>query len=51
MNEIFQTKHKTRIELNFFEYSDSKKFYSELDVVKYTKVVSHSMTSFLVQRP
>jgi hypothetical protein len=34
-NGIFQTKHKARIELNFFEYSDSKRFYSEPDVVKY----------------
>ncbi len=34
MNGIFQTKHKA---LNFFEYSDSKRFYSEPDVVKYSK--------------
>ncbi len=36
-NEIFQTKHKARVELNFFEYSDSKRFYSEPDVVEYEK--------------
>jgi hypothetical protein len=36
-NGIFQTKHKTRIELNFFEYSESKGYYSEPDVVKYNK--------------
>ncbi len=34
---IFQTKCKARIELNFFEYSDSKRFYSEPEVVKYNK--------------
>jgi hypothetical protein len=34
---MFQAKHKARIELNFFEYSDSKKFYSEHDVVKYSE--------------
>jgi hypothetical protein len=34
-NGIFPAKQKARIELNFFEYSDSKKFYSEPDVVEY----------------
>jgi hypothetical protein len=28
---------KARVELNFFEYSDSKRFYVEPDVVKYNK--------------
>jgi hypothetical protein len=38
LNGIFQTKHKAQIvELNFFEYSDSKRFYSEPDVVIYYK--------------
>ncbi len=37
LNGIFQTKQKDRIELNFFEYSDSKRFYSEPDVVEYYK--------------
>ncbi len=37
MNGIFQTKHKARVELNFFEYSDSKRYYSEIDVVRYKK--------------
>ncbi len=37
LNEIFQTKHKARIELNFFECSDSKRYYSESDVVEYEK--------------
>ncbi len=36
-NGIFQTKRKARIELKFFEYSDSKRFYSEPDVVEYDK--------------
>ncbi len=34
-NGIFQTKLKARIELNFCKYSDSKRFYSEPDVVEY----------------
>ncbi len=37
LNGIFLTKCKARIELNFFEYSDSKKFYSEPEVIKYNK--------------
>ncbi len=36
-NGIFQTKHKARVELNFFDHSDSKRYYSEPDVVKYRK--------------
>jgi hypothetical protein len=35
LNGIFQTKRNVRKELNFFEYSDSKRYYSEPDVVKY----------------
>jgi hypothetical protein len=51
-NEIFQTKRKARVELNYFEYTDSKRFYSEPDVVEYKKGSRlHSMTSFLVQKP
>jgi hypothetical protein len=37
LNGIFQTKHKAWVELNFFEYSDSKRFYAEPDVVKYNE--------------
>ncbi len=37
LNGIFQTKHKTQVELNFFEYSDSKRFYAEPNVVEYDK--------------
>ncbi len=52
LNGIFQTKRNARIELHFLEYSDSKRFYPEPDVVKSTRrVVSSSMTSFLAQTP
>ena len=37
MNGIFQTKREARAELNFFNYSDSKRLYSEPDVVEYRK--------------
>ncbi len=37
LNGIFQTKRKARVELNFFVYSDSKRYYSEPDMVKYKK--------------
>ncbi len=33
-NGIFQTRCKAWVELNFFEYSDSKRFYMKPDVVK-----------------
>jgi hypothetical protein len=36
-NRIFQTKRKARVELNFFEYFDSKRFYVEPNVVEYDK--------------
>jgi hypothetical protein len=36
-NGIFQTGRKARVELNFFEYSDIKRFHMESDVVKYDK--------------
>ncbi len=38
LNEIFQTQHKARVELSFFEYSDSKKYHAEPDVVKYNEM-------------
>jgi hypothetical protein len=34
-NGIFQTKRKAGIELNFFEYSNSKRYLVEPDIVKY----------------
>ncbi len=36
-NGIFQTKQKAWVELNFFEYSDSKRFHAEPNVVEYDK--------------
>ncbi len=37
MNGMFQTKGKAGIELNFFKYSDSKRYLVEPDMVKYSK--------------
>ncbi len=37
LNGIFQTKCTVWVELNFFEYSDSKRLYAEPDVVEYDK--------------
>jgi hypothetical protein len=37
LNGIFKMWHKAREELNFFEYSDSKRYHVETDVVKYDK--------------
>ncbi len=37
LNGIFQSWSKARVELNFFKYSDSKRFYAEPDVVEYNK--------------
>ncbi len=34
-NWMFQTKRKAEIELNFFEYSDSKRYLVEPDIVEY----------------
>ena len=34
---MFQTKHKAEIELNFFEYSNSKRYLAEPDIVEYDK--------------
>ncbi len=36
-NGMFQTKRKAEIELNFFEYSNSKRYLAELDIVEYDK--------------
>jgi hypothetical protein len=35
LNERFQTKQKAEIELNFFEYSDSKRYLAAPDIVEY----------------
>ncbi len=37
LNGIFQTKRKAGIELNFFEYSNSKRSFWEPDIVEYNK--------------
>jgi hypothetical protein len=37
LNGIFQKRRKARAELNFFKYSDSKRYHVEPDVVKYDK--------------
>ncbi len=34
---MFQTKRKAEIELNFFEYSNSKRYLAEPDIVEYDK--------------
>jgi hypothetical protein len=36
-NGMFQTKRKAEIELNFFEYSDSKRYLAEPDIIEYDK--------------
>jgi hypothetical protein len=36
-NGMFQTKQKAEIEQNFFEYSDSKRYLEEPDIVKYDR--------------
>jgi hypothetical protein len=36
-NGVFQTKHKAEIELNFFEYFDSRRYLAEPNIVKYDK--------------
>jgi hypothetical protein len=35
LNRIFQIRHKAWVELNFFEYSERKRFYMEPDGVEY----------------
>ncbi len=37
LNGIFQMRRKSRVELNFFKYSDSKRYHVETDVVEYNK--------------
>ncbi len=36
-NGMFQTKLKAEIKLNFFEYSDCKRYLGEPDIIKYDK--------------
>jgi hypothetical protein len=37
LNGIFQMRRKARVELNFIQYSDSKRYHMEPDVVEYDK--------------
>ncbi len=37
LNGMFQTKRKAEIEMNFFEYSDSKRYLAEPNIVEYDK--------------
>jgi hypothetical protein len=37
LNGMFQTKRKAEIDLNFFEYSNSKRYFVEPDIVEYDK--------------
>jgi hypothetical protein len=37
LNGMFQTKRKAEIKLNFFEYSDSKRYLAEPDIIDYDK--------------
>jgi hypothetical protein len=37
LNGIFQNKRRARVELNFFDYSDSKRYYSESNAIEYSK--------------
>jgi hypothetical protein len=37
LNGMFQTKRKAEIKLNFFEYSDSKRYLAEPDIIEYDK--------------
>jgi hypothetical protein len=38
-NGIFLMRHKAQVELNFFDYSDSKRHHVEPDVVEYNKII------------
>ena len=49
LNGISQTKRKARVELNFFNYSNSK--YSEPDVVKGKKTESRKHGLILGNKP
>ncbi len=51
LNGRFQTKQKTEIELNFFEYSDSKRYLVAPISLSTTRLISHGMTLFLVSKP
>jgi hypothetical protein len=46
-NGRFQTKQKAEIELNFFEYSNGKRFLAEPDIVEYDKISKPRYDLFL----
>jgi hypothetical protein len=48
---ISQTKCKARVELNFLDYSDSKRYYSEPDVVWGKRTVSRKHGLILGNKP
>jgi hypothetical protein len=50
-NGIFQTKRKAEIELNFFEYSNSKRYLGEPDIVEYDKNNKPQYDLILVVKP
>jgi len=50
-NGITQTKRKARVELNFFNYANSKWYYSEPDVVKGKKTESRKHGLILGNEP
>jgi hypothetical protein len=47
----FQTTEKAEIELNFFEYSDSKGTSGHLISSSITRLIGHSMPLFWVLKP
>ncbi len=46
-----QTKHKAEIELNFLEYSNSKRYLIEPDIIQYERNYKPQLTYFLVPKP
>ncbi len=50
-NGRFQTKQKAEIELNFFEYSDSKRYLAAPDIVEYDKINKPWYDIILVSKP
>ncbi len=51
LNGIFQTEQKARVELNFFDYSDSKRTIQNLMWSSMERKVSCNLTSFLTTKP
>jgi hypothetical protein len=51
LNGISQTKRKARVELNFLNYFDSKRYYSEPDAVRGKRTVSHKHGLILGTQP